>query len=269
MKSGKMPKIDIIAPIFHIDLETFKTCIDSWYREIPIKRLIIGLGKENPELESLLSEYENVYVIDQYMHKTLGYCMMELIRATDGDFFVYLHGDVQLTENWFERMWERRVLGILESQKNPKTFGDVAITQAKKARAYSGAQLIYKPALETLNWSDDFMYCAEDLVIQNVITNLGYTYKKVPIFHNHYIQENKRTQDKETLLDWQWRALIKYAYPSEKLAVSIVSIIDYSEKMWEKKVDWETFANETNPDWVPLLKRRLAYLQKAERLRKR
>lgn len=246
-------KVDVICPIFYIDLDIFRKCISSWYDNIPINRLIIGMGMRDEKIEALLYQfdeiYENVFIIDQQSYVTLGYCLQELMRMVDTEFFVFVHGDAELTENWFDNMWEERVLGILESQKNPETFGEVALAQAKNPRAYSGAQLIFKKAIEKLKWDDDFIYTTEDLLIQNIITHLGFTYKKVPVYHNHHIQKGKRTQEKNTILDWQWKALIKYGYPTVKFIHNIKALtsrLDIHHKVLKK------FIQRNNERWLEI-----------------
>lgn len=244
-------EIDVICPIFYVDLESFKVFIDNWYRNIPIRRLYIGLGKENEELENILIQYPNMSIVDQTEYKTLGYCLQELINLVETKYFIFLHADVEILLNWFDRMWESRVRGILESLKKP-SFGPEALIQAQKHRAYSGAQLILKESVKNLNFADDFVYCNEDLIIQNIVLNRGFSYIKTPIYHNHYRLLRRRTQDRETILDWQWRGIIKYAYPTYRLMNYVKGLVKTLNHQYHHHIEIEKEIEKINPKWLNL-----------------
>ena len=250
-------KIDVICPIFHCDLEAFKVFIETWTQNIPIKYLIIGLGKNDKELEDFLVEYScnvdyNIILFNQYSHKTLGYCIQELINVVTTEYFIYLHSDVEIVLNWFPRMWESRIRGVLESLKDP-SFGVEALVQARKQRAYSGAQLILKESVEHLNWEDDFVYCNEDLIIKNQVIQRGFTYVKTPIYHKHYRALAKRTQPREVILEWQFKGIIKYCTPTHQLTNYLKGILDTLKYRFVKVFNLEEEMKTLNPEWLPFL----------------
>ena len=171
-------KCDIICPIHYLDLDSFKLFIQTWAQNIPIRRLIIGLGNENVELKKFLFQYcvsepFSFELIEQFDHKTLGYCLQELINQVETEYFIFLHADVEIPQNWFEKMWASRVKGIVESLKAP-SFGPDSFIQASKKRAYSGAQLILKESVENLNFGDDFVYCYDKET--EILTKEGWKY---------------------------------------------------------------------------------------------
>lgn len=247
-----MNKIDVICPIHYVDMESFKVFIDTWFRNIPIRNLYIGIGKRNAELEGFLLMYDNVELIDQAPHKTLGYCLQELINQVETEYFIFLHADVEILLNWFDRMWESRVKGILESLKDP-SFGPEALIQARKHRAYSGAQLILKESVKNLNWDDDWIYAQEDILIQNIVLNRGFSYIKTPIYHKHYRLLGRRTQNRETILEWQWKGIIKYAYPTYRLINYVKGIIRTLTQNHEHQINLEQEIRNINPKWIELL----------------
>lgn len=248
----KKIKVDVICPIFYVDLGCFETIIKSWYHHIPINRLLIGIGKKNNKLLKILKKYPNVEIIDQTSYKTLGYCLQELFESVETEYFVYLHCDVELGESWFEKMWRSRVEGILESIKHP-SFGPEALIQAKKYRAYSGAQLIYAKSIENLNFEDDYIYCNEDAILQNIVLKRGFSYTKIHVFHNHYRMLGKRTQSEKTILEWQWRGILKYAYPSSRLLPYIHSILNILAHQHGCRYNLREEIENINPKWLPLL----------------
>ena len=247
-----MVKIDVICPIYHVHLDSFKIFIDTWYRNIPINKLIIGIGKENAELHWILSRYPKVIIINQTKHKTLGYCIQELINHVDTEYFVYLHSDVEILLNWFDRMWESKVRGILESLKDP-SFGAEALIQARKQRAYSGAQLILKKCIENLNWNDDYVYCNEDIIIKNHIINRGFTYVKTPIYHKHYRMLSKRTQPRDIILEWQFKGVLKYCKPSHILMNYIKGILITLKKQYGREFILNEWIEKLNLKWLDFL----------------
>jgi len=252
-----MEKCDIICPIHFLDLESFKLFLQTWVQNIPINRLIIGLGKENHELEESLNSLFrngdfNLQQVDQTSHKTLGYCLQELIGLVSTDYFIFLHADVEIPQDWFEQMWASRVKGILESLKSP-SFGPEALIQASKKRAYSGAQLIFKESVKELNFQDDFVYCNEDIIIQNIVLNRCFSYIKIPIYHKHYKKYRKRTQSRKTILEWQWKGILKYAFPNSTLMNYVKGIVRMLSRDYEIKVNLEAEIKVLNPKWIPFL----------------
>ena len=250
-------KIDIICPIFYVHLESFKIFIDTWYRNIPIDNLIIGIGKENKELEDFLFEFNNgkkfnLCILDQTKRKTLGYCLRELINEVKTEYFVYLHSDVEILLNWFDRMWESRVKGILESLKDP-SFGAEALLQARKQRAYSGAQLILKKCVENLNWNDDYVYCNEDIIIKNHIINREFNYVKTPIYHKHYRLLSKRSQPRDIILEWQFKGVLKYCEPSHILINYIKGILITLKEQYGREFILKECIEKLNIKWLDFL----------------
>ena len=59
-----MKKIDVVCPIYYVDLDIFEKCLESWYSNIPIRMLYIGLGKNNDDLKVLLWDYPDVVIIE-------------------------------------------------------------------------------------------------------------------------------------------------------------------------------------------------------------
>lgn len=255
MNNLELVKIDVICPIFHVDLESFKIFLETWIQNIPIRKLYIGMGKKNQELIDLILKYMKkipIEIIEQYWYKTLGYCLQDLINRVETKYFIYLHSDVEILLNWFDRMWESRVRGILESLKDP-SFGPEALVQARKYRAYSGAQLILKECVEYLNWEDDFIYASEDIILKNLVLRRGYTYVKTPIYHKHYRMLAKRTQPREIILEWQFKAILKYSEPTHQLINYIRGILNTLHKQYGLLFNLEKEIIEYNPKWIDFL----------------
>lgn len=234
-----MEKIDVICPILFVDHKVFKQCLDSWIREIPINTLYIGIGAFDKRLTNLLHYYQlkvNIVFVKQHQYTSLGFCLKDLINRVKTKWFIYLHSDVELLSNWFSLMWDKRVKGITESLKHPSCIS--ALSQSKRTRAYSGAQLIYKKVLypQIEKWEDDYIFSSEDILLQHYVRENKCTYQKVKIYHNHY-RTHARSKTYKELLDLQWKALVKYANPTQFIIPFVKKPIRVLKKKFKKDID--------------------------------
>lgn len=236
-------KVDVIVPIYYIN-EHFKENVKSWYKAIPIRRLFIGIGDRNADVKKMrdiLFQFkpEIIGIYFQFQHTTLGYCMKELIDKVETAWFVYLHDDVKLPPEWFEEI--SKYIGeadVIESLKYPTCEG--YINQANSDRAYSGAQLMNTKIIKEMvsDWEDDFIYTIEDIIIYHRLRLNGYTYKKVPVYHEHQGHEIERTQTRKTMIWWQIEALVKYL-PKDEYTINFFygpfnELTKEYEKEWKK-----------------------------------
>jgi len=216
-------KIDVIVPIYFTNKE-FNANVKSWFEAIPIKNLIIGLAKEDESVREILSMYKGVTIIDQMEHKTLGYCIKELVSEVKGKWFIFLHDDVKLMKGWFENMWMQVKLfdgDIMESLKELTSYN--RIRQAKSWRPYSGAQLIKKAIYDLVMYDieDDFVYTTEDIILYIKALENGFKYCKVPIFHEHQGRTYETQKGERSLRTLEYadslflsvQALVKYCPP--------------------------------------------------------
>jgi hypothetical protein len=221
-----MDKVDLICPIYHVDWNFLSSNIDSWNKELFLHRMIFGIATKDDEGFEMISNYltgkfVNALIIDQRQHKTLGYCLKELMDHVQTEWFVYVHADVELTDRsmYIMETYCGEATGIIESDRlhydgkeytyEPYYFAD---------RSYSGFQLIRKEAIEPIlsRIEDDFIYRNEDLIFQNACINNEYFYVKTLAMHIHQITTTKNwTHKRFKTFDMQWRGLVKYTTPTD------------------------------------------------------
>ncbi len=191
--------IDVIIPLINSNL-LFERNLLSFYRELPINRLIIGDGGCTDNSIEIVKKFPRFKIIDQSKHQSLGYCIAELISFVETEWFVYVHSDVYLPKNWYEKMksykekydWyecNRRIVILIE-YNTPDL--------EKKSRAYSGSQMGRTVAFRNIipKISDDYLYRNEDIIFHELILAEGFKYGRVfNTFHYHQIMNVGRENE--------------------------------------------------------------------------
>jgi len=234
--------IDVIIPMINTN-ELFKKNLISIYREIPVNRLIIGNGGSTDDSLDILKKFPRVEIIDQSKHITLGYCIAELILSVETDWFIYLHSDVYLPENWYDEMKKNKdKYDWFESDRRITTLINYNAGIKNTKRAYSGAQMGRKEAFKEIipKIDDDYLYRNEDIIFKELIEQEGFKYGRVlDTYHYHQVMNKKGENVPEFerveirwFSDKQWeidtylkqvKGIIKYSYPKPYL-ISIVNI---------------------------------------------
>ncbi|MFX1384256.1 MAG: glycosyltransferase [Promethearchaeota archaeon] len=273
--------IDVIIPIINSNL-LFEQNLISFYREIPINRLIIGNAGIQDNSLQILTKFPRVQIVDQVTYKSLGYSIAELIRLVKTEWFVYLHADVYLPEGWYDTMrnhiydydWfecDQRHVILLEYGK---------IGKKPIFRAYSGSQMGRKSAFETIlpMIEDDFLYRNEDIIFCELLKEKGFKYGNVfDTFHYHQNMSRSpsaydlvkpeeilnvkvirsRNRNSEIRMNtMQAKGIIKYTKPNKPYLIKSVNhsinillewgAIDISEfKKW---------VIETNKEWLKYIR---------------
>jgi FkbM family methyltransferase len=196
--------IDVVIPVQNPP-SVFAQCLESIYREIPINRLIVGLGRNPPWVNQILANHDNVVVVEQGSTKTLGSLLQQLFMTVGTEWFAYLHSDVFLPQNWFKRMkihqdefdfFECRRIGTPLSP-DVTTAQSEFDNQFSSYRAYSGSQVARRDALQSIRRiEDDYVNRTEDIVFQQLVEEKGFRYGKVSsTYHIHHIAQRKPTSD--------------------------------------------------------------------------
>ena len=267
--------IDVIIPLMNTN-PLFKKNLYSYYKEIPINRLIIGDGGITDDSLEILSNFPRIEIVDQKKYNSLGYCIAELISKVKTEWFVYLHADVSLPHNWFDKMrkyqnkydWyecDRRYLAIIE-HKLPNS--------KKTKRPGSGSQMGRTKAFRNIikRIDDDYLYRNEDLIFAELIETEGFKYgyvhdtyhfhqqmnkkgEKEPRFKHVYVQREPNKEWEIKVCTMQIRGLVKYVNPKPYLIdnanKSIKVLLNHNAldikrfKLWVKK---------TNKVWLKYLK---------------
>ena len=265
--------IDVIIPIINTN-ELFENNINSIYREIPVNRLIIGNGGSTDDSLKILKKFPRVEIIDQTKNETLGYCIAELISLVETDWFIYLHSDVYLPENWYNEMKKNKgKYDWFESDNRITTLVnyDAGIKYTK--RSYSGGQMgkkdIFKGIIPKIN--DDYLYRNEDIIFKELIEQEGFKYGRVLETHYYHQVMNKKGEnepefervDIRWFRDKQWKidtflkqvkGIIKYSRPKPYLIndvnIPLKILIKYDAL---NIVEFKEWVKNTNIVWLKYL----------------
>lgn len=269
--------VDVIIPVIHTN-EIWEANLRSYYREIPIHRLLLGDGGCVDNSLEVARRFPRVEVLDHRDFISLGFSIRKLIEAVETEWFVYLHSDVYLPEGWFDTMREhqgefdwfqcrQRMTALVE-------FDSYDESDYLK-RAYSGSQMGRKGAFEQVlpQIDDDYLYRNEDIILAHLVENAGFQYGHVnDTFHYHQIMY-KQSKWKRQVAQIEFRVetspeeeirthmmnvkgIIKYMQPAPLLiqAVRIGSkrLYELNQLTWSDLRDW---ARIHNPVWVPYIKK--------------
>lgn len=251
-----MKTYDVIVPLFEIrdDIEVF---IDNWFKELPIRKLILGLGKDKIEIPK--KHEKQIITVDQRKNKTLGKCITELMSEVKTKWFIYLHSDAMITEHAFLIMKKYMKEGVSGIEGEPVIIRHIRgelrhIFPGRRfiRRAYSGFQVFRTECLQDLieKMEDDYVFTNEDLIIQDAITSSRFEYVKTWAMYFH-CNDGLRKGTEKTAKD-MFLGLLKYTKPNE-LTKDLMRVIMKSYNDVYKSIDLseiEEFINENNTEWL-------------------
>lgn len=266
--------VDVIIPVMNTT-RLWERNLYNFYERIPIERLLIGDGGCKDNTISIVQKFPRVEIIDQSSLKSLGYSINELIKHVKTQWFIYLHSDVFLPENWYENMctnkhrfdWFEceRVMSVMINYKPNH--------QNTAERAYSGSQMgkteIFRQFSPKID--DDYLYRNEDIVFSELVKSQGGKYGRTfDTFHYHQVLNREGELEpkykeikiiKETDLIWEKsmldkhvRGIIKYLRPKgylNKIVVNSLSRLDEISPLdWHELTEW---TKKTNPIWLSVI----------------
>jgi glycosyltransferase involved in cell wall biosynthesis len=268
--------IDVIIPVVHTN-ELWEANLLSFYREIPINKLLIGDGGCIDDSISIAEKFPRVRIFDHRTYKSLGYSIRKLIEAVEADWFVYIHSDAYLPPGWFDAMQKHQIeydwFGCpMRHTVMVEYNGDYG------ERPWAGSQMGRKKAFEAglSRIDDDYVYRQEDFVFADIVQKAGFIEGKVTdTFHYHQtmhkptpwsrkvksVQINVELSREEEVRTWlmQGKGIIKYLQPSndwliDGVLISADYLISNKELTWGEFQQW---VRQTNPKWLPYIRRGL------------
>ncbi len=264
--------IDVVIPIMHTN-ELWEANLKSFYREIPVHKLLVGDGGCIDNSIKVVEKYPRVQVFDHRNYKSLGYSIRKLIEAVETEWFAYLHADVFLPPGWFESMQRH--------QNKYDWFGCpmrhtvmVEYDLSYGERPWAGSQMGRKKAFEANldRVDDDYVYRQEDFVFADIVKKSGFKEGKITnTFHYHQTMHIRTpwarkikslNMDVDISLEEEIRTcmtmakgIVKYLDPP-MLAGAVVANINRLQEIGE--LDWKAFygwVKTENPAWLPALRR--------------
>lgn len=275
----KKQAVDVIIPIAHTN-ELWEKNLLSFYREIPIKNLIISNGGCVDDSIEIVKRFPRVKILDHSKFVSLGYCISKLISEVTTEWFVYLHSDVYLPACWYEKMVKnQKKYDWYECRQHMTVLIDYPLDYHVIDRPLSGSQMGKKAAFEKVlpEIEDDYLYRNEDIILANLIQKNGFKYGRVDeAFHYHQlmnkrsrwkrqiknlsfqIEKGKEEKDREFLM--QIKGIVKYLQPDDVLIKevkhSIAAMDNLNKNEWAELREW---IKQTNLCWLPFIKRKPFY----------
>ena len=262
--------IDVIIPLGVINV-FFEKNLFSFYREIPINRLLIGNTGVIKESLDILKKFPRVEILDHSDYISLGYSISNLISKVETEWFVYLHADVYLPDNWYKNMkihqnkydWyesDRKLVNLIEIYRP---------SYIKANRAYSGSQMGRKKAFNNITpkIDDDFLYRNEDIIFHELILKEGFKYGKIKnTYHYHQISDRKglkkpvfkdiiiqKFPDKEYDIrsyTMQAKGIIKYCQPKPYLIDAVNKALKVLKNHQALNLkEFKEWVKKTNSQW--------------------
>ena len=274
-EEGIETSVDVIIPILHAT-PFWEQNLKSYFREIPINRLLIGdAGAIDGSIE-LARKFPRVEIMDHANVTTLARSIALLISSVRTDHFIYLQSDTYLPPGWFESMWsmrqdfdwfgcpERSVLALTGPLNDYSGKRPLAGTQFGKTAAFEGIER---------EIHDDFGYRQEDFIFEQFVLDHGYkTGANLEVFHFHQLAD-RYTSGRKLILDTfklsfaiddddsrvaetQIWGLIKYCKPSNEMARRFTEA-ELRHLLASRIVSPQSllgFATDHNEAWVPVIK---------------
>ena len=171
--SDSSDAVDVLIPVMHTN-DLWRANLLSIYREIPVKRLLLGDAGCVDRTLDIASQFPRVTVFDHRSYVSLGYSIRKLIEEVRTDWFVYLHSDVYLPPGWFDTMkkfqghydWYecRQQLTILLEYPKPNRYHPTSGSRMGRKAAF--AEVL--PKID-----DDYLYRNEDIVLAHLVEEAG------------------------------------------------------------------------------------------------
>ena len=180
--------VEVIIPVIHTN-ELWRINLYSLYREVPIRRLLIGDGGCKDDSIDIVKEFPRVEVLDHREFRSLGYSLRHLIEAVQTEWFIYVHSDVYLPPGWFETM--SRYQAQYDWFGCPQQITVmVEYPLVDHTRPYAGSQMGRKAAfMQGLSRiDDDYVYRQEDFVLADIVKKGGGKEGRIEdVFHYHQL----------------------------------------------------------------------------------
>ena len=270
--------VDVIIPVVHTN-ELWKANLLSFYREIPINKLLIGDGGCIDDSISIAEEFPRVQICDHSSYQSLGYSIRKLIEEVDADWFVYIHSDAYLPPGWFDSMQKH--------QNKYDWFGckmklttmiehDADYSVRPWAGSQMGRKKAFEPGLSRID--DDYVYRQEDFVFADIIKKAGFKEGKITdTFHYHQVMHkeslwSRKLKSVAVEVEWsreeevrmwtmQGKGVIKYLQPNCSMLTKWV-VKGYSRLTELKLITWrdtKQWVMATNPAWWPYVRRGIIF----------
>jgi len=266
----KEPEKAVDVLMLSLDADRYlEKCLDSVYREIPVKRIIVCDGGSKDRTVELFNSYPRVEFHVRPDIRTTGKGYEFLFQQIESPWFALIDTDVELVPGWYDEMCSYQDQYDFYECKRIMAYSfyrEIAASTDMTARSLSGCQMGRKEAFAQYHCDDDYIWRTADLFANQQVVKAGYKYGKVATTHHlHHTGEGERYvsdsekkgtgfifKEPEQIFksDHAWgemmlkhaRAVVKYLDPD---------FLNYKRlAVWLRLLD-RKYIEETNPKWLP------------------
>ncbi len=224
--------VDVIIPLLHAT-PFWKQNLHSYYREIPIRRLIIGDAGAIDGSPEIAATFPRAQILDHKKVRSLGRSIALLMSEVKTDHFIYLQSDVFLPPGWFDVMSaNQNKFDWFGCPESPLIVLSAPINDQSGNRPLAGSQFgrtsVFQGVADYVQ--DDYGYRQEDFIFEEFALKQGGSVGGVfETFNVHQITERVTTgkqlkvssvsvtldleDDDSRVLDTQLLGFVKYCDP--------------------------------------------------------
>ncbi len=227
--------VDVIIPLLHAT-PFWEQNLSSYFREIPINRLIIGDAGAIDGSTQIASGFPRTLILDHGHIKSLGRSIAELMSNVQTEYFIYLQSDTFLPPGWFDVMSSHRnEFDWFGCPEKPIYVLSAPLNDQSGKRPLAGSQFgrtsVFSGVVNFVQ--DDYGYRQEDFIFEEYALSQGGSVGGVfETHHVHQVTERVTTgrqlkassvvvelepeSDDAKVRDTQLLGFVKYCNPRRK-----------------------------------------------------
>lgn len=163
-----------------------KQCIESIYRNVPVKNLIVVDGFSTDSTQIIVEEFKKKYRNVTFIQTkgTRGTARQVAIKRVTTDWFIFVDSDVLLSKNWFAQaeklvnddvgaIWGIEIWSVMQENRRLLNLFERVTLKIFETRGGTHDMLIRRKAVEDIKIPYQ-LHTYEDAFIKSWITSKGY-----------------------------------------------------------------------------------------------
>jgi len=174
--------IDVV--MLTLDAENFlEKCLYSIYQEVPVRKLFVCDGGSKDETINLLKKFPRIELHLRPDIRTMGKGLEFLISLVKTKWFLFIDGDIELADGWFDEMSKyQNKYDVIENSNRILAYHMYREDKRKlelNVRALDNCHLIRKDTMQNFHCDDDYMSRFIEIFVRQFTEKSGFKYGKV------------------------------------------------------------------------------------------